>query len=118
MDENKKRIKYCPNFYKIMNFVFFDDDDLSKKIIDVYQKYVFEVDITNKSNVDKLKQFDNIIGKYIDDRTFRKELKNNMKKIQVRKGLNAMEAIVEWIINSFDKYEYGFTRNIYFSRWF
>ena len=37
MDENKKRIKYCPNFYKIMNFVFFDDDDLSKKIIDVHE---------------------------------------------------------------------------------
>ena len=33
MDENKKRVKHCPNFYKIMNFIFFDDDPLSKKIV-------------------------------------------------------------------------------------
>lgn len=118
MDDNKKRLKHCPNFYRIMNFVYYDDDTLSKKVFEVYQKYVFEVDLSDKKNINKLEHFDNIVGKYIDDHTFRKELRSQMKKIQVRKGANPMDAIVDWIFHVFDNYEFGYTKNIYFSRWF
>jgi hypothetical protein len=118
MDENKKRVKHCPNFYRIMNFIFYEDDTLSKKIIDVYQKFVFEVDLSDKKNITKLEHFDTIVGKYIDDHAFRNELKAQMKRIQVRKGVSAMDAVVDWIFNVFDNYEFGYTKNIYFSRWF
>lgn len=117
MKKNKQILKHCPNFYKIINFEYLSDDKLSEKLLDVYHTYVFKVDITNKQEVAKLEQLDSILSKYIDDYFFRKELKTEMKKIQVRKDEDVLTAIVNWIIKVFDNYEVGFTRNIYFSRW-
>ena len=31
MKKNKQILKHCPNFYKIVNFEFFEDDKLSEK---------------------------------------------------------------------------------------
>ncbi len=117
MNKNKQILKHCPNFYKIINFDYYEDDDLSEKIIDIYQKYVFVVNPSKEKEVKKLEELDYIINKYIDDYFFRKELRAWMTNIQVRKGEDIMEAIVSWIINVFDNYEVGYTKNIYLSRW-
>ncbi len=118
MNKNKKILRHCPNFYKIVNFEYFEDDKLSEKLIDVYQKYIFNrVDLNNKNQVTKLEQLDVVLSKYIDDYFFRKELKCEMKRIKVRKDEDTLTAIVNWIIKVFDNYEEGFTKNIYFSRW-
>ena len=118
MNKNKQVLKYCPNFYKIINFEYYEDDDLSERLIDVYKDYVFKVDINDKNELTKLKQVDKILDKYISDYFFRKELRSEMKKIKVRKDEDILTAIVNWIIKVFDNYEVGYTRNIYFSRWF
>ena len=55
------------------------------------------------------KGYTNIVTKTIND---------EMKKIKVRKDEDILTAIVDWIIKVFDNYEVGYTRNIYFSRWF
>ncbi len=117
MNKNKQILRHCPNFYKIINFEYYDDDELSKKLIDVYEKYVFKVDLSDKNEVKRLEQLDLVLNKYIDDYFFRKELKTEMKKIRVRKNEDILSAIVKWIIHVFDNYEVGYTRNIYFSRW-
>jgi len=117
MNKNKQVLKHCPNFYKIMNFEYYDDDKLSEKLIDIYHEYVFKIDINNKKDIAKLEQLDLILNKYIDDYFFRKELKFEMKRIKVRKDEDILSAIVNWIIKVFDNYEEGYTRNIYFSRW-
>ena len=118
MNKNKQALKYCPNFYKIINFEYYEDDELSQRLIDVYKDFVFKVDLSNKNEVAKLEQIDKILDKYISDYFFRKELRNEMKKIKVRKDEDILTAIVDWIIKVFDNYEVGYTRNIYFSRWF
>lgn len=117
MHENKQRLRHCPNFYKIVNFEYFEGDKLSEKLIDIYQEYVFKVDLTNKKEVVKLEQLDVVLRKYTEDHFFRKELKVEMKRIRVRKDEDILNAIVNWIIRVFDSYEEGFTKNIYFSRW-
>lgn len=117
MNKNKQALRHCPNFYRIVNFEYLEDDKLSEKLIDVYQEYVFKVDLHDKKEVSKLEQLDSILSKYIDDYIFRKELKAEMKKIRVRKDEDILSAIVNWIIKVFDNYEEGYTRNIYFSRW-
>ena len=117
MNKNKQILKHCPNFYKIMNFEYYEDDLLSDKLINVYHDYVIKVSLDDKKNIAKLEQVDFIINKYIDDYFFRKELKAEMVKIRVRKGEDILEAIINWIIKVFDNYEVGYTRNIYFSRW-
>lgn len=117
MNKNKQILKHCPNFYKIVNFEFFEDDELSKKLLSVYEDFVFKVELTNKSAVMKVEQLDVVLSKYIDDYFFRKELREEMKKIRIRKDEDILVAIVNWLIKVFDNYEVGFTRNIYFSRW-
>lgn len=117
MNKNKQVLRHCPNFYRIVNFEYLEDDKLSEKLIDVYQEYVFKININDKKDISKVEQLDSILSKYIDDYIFRKELKTEMKKIRVRKDEDILTAIVNWIIKVFDNYEEGFTRNIYFSRW-
>lgn len=117
MNKNKQILKHCPNFYKIINFEYFEDDHLSEKLIGIYEDYVFKVNINDKNQVQKLEQLDLILNKYIDDYFFRKELMTEMQKIKVRKDEDILTAIVNWIISVFDNYEIGYTRNIYFSRW-
>lgn len=117
MHKNKQILRHCPNFYKIVNFEYFEGDELSEKLIDIYQEYVFKVDLTNKKEVVKLEQLDIVLRKYTEDHFFRKELKVEMKRIRIRKGEDILDAIVNWIIKVFDNYEEGFTKNIYFSRW-
>lgn len=117
MKKNKQVLTHCPNFYKITNFEYYEDDLLSEKLVEVYEEFVFKVDLVNKKQITKLEQLDLILNKYIDDYFFRKELKAEMKKIKIRKDEDILNAIVDWIIKVFDNYEVGYTRNIYFSRW-
>lgn len=117
MNKNKMILKHCPNFYKIMNFEYLEDDELSERLIKVYHDYVFRVDLANRVEITKLEAIDAVLAKYIDDYFFRKELKNEMKQIRIRKDEDKLTAIVNWIIKVFDNYEVGYTRNIYFSRW-
>lgn len=117
MNKNKQILKHCPNFYKIMDFEYFEDDKLSEKLVNVYEEFVFSVELNNKKQISKLEQLDYILNKYIDDYFFRKELKTEMTKIRIRKGEDILNAIVNWVIKVFDNYEVGYTRNIYFSRW-
>ena len=117
MKKNKQILKHCPNFYKIVNFEYFQDDELSERLISVYEDFVFKVELTNKQQVAKLEQLDHVLSRYIDDYFFRKELKAEMKRITIRKDEDVLTAIVNWIIRVFDNYEVGYTRNIYFSRW-
>lgn len=117
MKKNKQILKHCPNYYKIMDFEFYKDDKLSQKLLDVYEDYVFKVDLNNKNQIVKLEQIDLILARYIDDYFFRKELRSEMGKIRVRKDEDILIAVIDWIIKVFDNYEVGYTRNIYFSRW-
>lgn len=117
METNKQILKHCPNFYKIINFEYFDEDKLSEKLISVYEDFVFSVNPKDKKQVRLLEQLDTVLLKYIDDYFFRKELKSEMQRIKVRKNSDVLNSIVEWIIKVYDNYEVGYTRNIYFSRW-
>lgn len=117
MNQNKLVLKHCPNFYKIINFEYLEDDELSERLIRVYHDYVFKVDLNNRVEVTKLEELDLVLNRYIDDYFFRKELKREMKQIRIRKDEDKLTAVVNWIIKVFDNYEVGYTRNIYFSRW-
>ncbi len=114
---NKLILKHCPNFYKILNFEYYDDDKLSEKSISVYEDFVFSVNINDKKQIKVLENLDGVLNKYIEDYFFRKELKSEMQRIKVRRNDDVLNSIVKWIIKVYDNYEVGYTRNIYFSRW-
>lgn len=116
--KNKKFLAYCPNYYKISEFDYYEDDYVSEKLIQVYQEYIFTVDLENKEQVNKLRMIDKILAKYIEDYNFRHELKTGLLKIKVKKSSsNILEVLVNSIIDLFDNYETTFTRTIYIARW-
>ncbi len=118
MDRNKQILKFCPNFYKILQFTPYEDDKISGKLIKLYQKYIFDIDINNLEDVESVKQLDHVISKYIDDYLFRKEMQKQIVNIKIRKdSKNVLKEIIKSILKIFDNYEEYTTRVIYISRW-
>ncbi len=117
MKNNKRVLKYCPNFHKIINFDYTKEDYVSERLITVYKEYIFSIDLNNRENTSKMEILDTTISKYIDDYFFRKEMKNSLKQLKIKRGEDIFQAIVEQVIKIYNRYEEDFTRNIYISRW-
>lgn len=118
MNRNKQIVALCENFYKIINFEPMEGDNITEKLIRIYQEYIFNIDITDKSAVESVLKLDSILGKYINDYSFRKELQREILKVQVRRDAkNVLKEIIDSIIRIFNNYEEYTTRVIYISRW-
>lgn len=117
MKKQKLILSYCPYFYKIINFEFYEDDVISKKLIMLYRDYIFNVDVTNKRDIAKAQRLDLILNKYIDDYVFRKTLQKDILSINVLDGETKEQVFISGIFSIYDAYESGYTRNIYFARW-
>ncbi len=117
MKKNKIILNHCPNFYKIKNFEYDSGDYVTAKLINIYEDYIFKINEKDNNDLEKIENLDFILGKYVDDYTFRKEIKNGMLNIRVKRGTDIIETIVMSLIKLFENYEEGYTRNIYFARW-
>lgn len=118
MDVNKEVLKFCPNFNRIVNFEYFEEDVVTERLINIYEKFIFSTDIYDEDDIQMVKNIDYVLGRYIDDYLFRKEMQIEIFQVRVRKTCtNMLKAIVEGIIRIFERYEEGTTRNIYISQW-
>lgn len=115
---NKMVLNYCPNFYKIVNYDIDQDDKITSKLISIYQDYIFNIDLANIEETKLVKEIDVVLAKYIDDYEFRKNLKESIVKVKIKKScVNILKTIVESIIAIFNNYEEYTTRNVYIARW-
>lgn len=118
MRKNKIILKHCPYFYKIINFEYTEDDNVTSRLIEIYKKYIFNIDINNEEDLKRVEKIDFVLNKYIEDYFFRKDMKNRLLNVRVNKNSkNLLKNLVDGIINAFDSYEMDYTRNIYFARW-
>ena len=117
MGNNEQILKHCPHFYTIINFEFYSDDNISEKLIDVYQKYVFTINLNNKEEVKKLEKLDKLMYTYISDNAFRNQIKLDIRSIKVAKSGNILESIVNAIIGFFEKYEDIRISRVVLPRW-
>lgn len=116
--DNKVVLKYCPDYYRIINEEFNELDYMSDKIIQVFQQYIFSIDIRNKNDIKKISSLNKAIVRYFDDREFKTILTNFLLALKVPKSTkNVVSIIVDNIIEQHLKYMEGFTRNIYIPRW-
>ena len=116
--DNKIILKYCPNYYRIINEEFFDLDIISDKVIQVLQAYIFSVDVKNKNELKNVTALDKALVRYFDDREFKTYLTNHLIALKVsRKETNIMRFIANSIIACHEKYLEGFTRNLYIPKW-
>ena len=88
-----------------------------KSFINIYSDYIFNIDENNKDELKKIEDLDYVLSKYIDDYSFRKETQNELLKLRIKRGSNIIDVMINAILKIFEKYQEGYTRNIYFSRW-
>ena len=117
MDYSKQILDHCPNFYKIVNFDYFEDDNFTASLIKIYREYIFSVNPLDSENVKKVEQIDMVLAKYIDDYIFRKTMKYELSQVRITDKNDLIQKLINSILGIFDKYEEGKTRNIYIARW-
>ena len=117
MSNNKEVLKYCPNYYNIVNFDFQSEDKISEKIISIYKSYVFSVDISNEQELDKVSELDRVLASYIHDYVFRSTLKKEIINVKVNRDSNILVSLVNAILKIFVNYEEYTTRQLYISKW-
>ncbi len=116
--ENKIILKYCKDYYKIINEEFNELDYMSDKIIQIYQSFIFSVNIKSKAEIKKATDLNTAIVRYFEDREFRTILNNFLSSLKVsKKETDVIAFIAKSIIKEYDKYMEGFTRNLYIPRW-
>jgi len=114
----KEVLNYCPNFNRIVSFDYTKDDYISSKLIRVYKDFVFKVNVGCSEDRKKVSEIDYVLGKYIDDYAFRKELRLEIVHVKVKKTCtDILRAIVESIIHIFDNYLENSTKKIRIARW-
>ena len=118
MNNNKQIIKYCPNFYRIINFNPILGDELTDKIIQMYQEYIFKVDINDEEAINEIKELDAAIAKYINDYSFRKEVQKRIVTVKIKQDCkDVIKYLMDFIIKLFTDYSDYTTRVIYISKW-
>ncbi len=117
MNRNKDILKYCPNYYTIINFDFKDNDIVSDKLIKVYKSYIFSIDEKSEEDIKRVEELDNVLASYIKDYLFRSTLQKEIMTVKVKKDNNVLKNLVDIIIKIFTNYEEYTTRKIYISKW-
>ena len=116
--ENKIVLKYCKDYYRIINEEFSELDYMSSKVIQIYQNFIFSINVRNKAQLRKAIDLNTAVARYFDDREFRSLLNTFLTSLKVSKSeTNVMGFISGEIIKEYEKYREGFTRNLYISRW-
>ena len=116
--DNKIIIKYCKDYYRIINEEFSADDYMSDKVIKIYQSFIFSINVKNKNELKKAIALNTAVARYFDDREFRTLLNSYLAALKVSKSETNVIAYIANAINSqYEKYREGFTRNLYIPRW-
>lgn len=104
-------IDSCPNYDKIVNFLYLENDIISKFLINCYQEYLFNI----KSEKSKLK-IDNIMGLYTDKEDFYKYVQNYFD-LSNNEIYDSYDKVVRKLIKVYKEYEEEKLKKIKNSRW-
>lgn len=115
---NKVVLKYSKDYYRIINEEFDELDYITDRLINIYQSYIFSIDISNKQNRKQVSALNEIMVKYFEDKNFKKELTNTLISLKFPKNTqNVLSEIIKVIEKTYKKYMEGFTRNLYIPKW-
>lgn len=115
---NKVILKYCPDYYRIINEEFSELDTMSDKVIEIYQSFIFSIDINEKEDLKLITQLNKAVCRYFDDREFKKMLTLSLMALRLPKSTkDVLGALANEIIKQYNKYMEGFTRNLYIPKW-
>jgi len=103
-------IESSPNYDKIVNFLYEDNDIVSKLLIDYYRQYLFNI----KSNKNKL-NIDNIMNIYTDKEDFYKYIQEYF--INSDEIYDTYDRAIRLLNKLYRQFEYERIRKIKNARW-
>ncbi len=111
-----EKIKNSKSYNIITNCEFLDDDLFSKKLVEYYKRII---DTSSDSvNLDKIKKYDRVMRKYIEDYTFSKKLKNSVDVSTILMSkVDLSEAVLEYAVDFLSKYDEKIEEPIVNTRW-
>ena len=116
--KNREILKFCPDYYMILEEEIMENDPVSIKIVQIFQEYTFSIDINNKKQIELLRNLTIAVKRYFDDSDFKKEVINLIATLRIKVGVNnVFEFISEKIVEAYNKYAEHYTRNLYIPRW-
>lgn len=101
--------KYSPNYDKIVNFLYEDDDFVSSRLITIYRDYLFG------NNNRYKKKLDMVLGSYTDKSEFYRYVEDYFRKDD--NLLDTDEKILNKLIHLYDEFEKEKLRKINNTRW-
>lgn len=115
---NKDIIKYCENFYEIINFEPMGNDVITEKMIVLYKKYIFGQKVLDEKTIENIINLDKAMKKYIDDCLFRKDMQKCIINVKVQSGVvDYIKLFIDKIVDFFVNYSVYTTRVVYVSKW-
>lgn len=116
MKEKVKVLTCCSHFDEIVNYDFLEDDVLTKKIIQYYQDYIFNIE-EKEENLKLIKELDEAVFKYMDDYRFAKSLKDTLDvDIITSDSFTYLDQLMLYIVEYFQTYDEK-TLNVTPTRW-
>lgn len=105
MREKVKVLTCCCHFDDIVNYDFLEDDVLTKKLIQYYQDFIFNVD-EREDNLLLIKQLDEAVYKYMDDYHFAKNLRSKLDiDTIVSDNFAYLDDLMHYIVKFFNEYD-------------
>jgi hypothetical protein len=117
-ENNKKVLAHSPNYYKIINEEFDEDDQVTCKLLQVFSKFVELVDINDKDLIKTLEKADEVMMKYFTIDDFRRELTKALSEMKIRKNVeNVIVYVMKCLNTAYEKFLESYTRNLYIPKW-
>lgn len=117
-EDNKRIIQMCPNYYSIISMKTKEEDKMSKKILTIYEEYIFMIDINNHEDLERIKTLDKLVYRYFIDISFRKDILDDLERIKIKKTENnLLESIIDKLVELYNFYLEDYTKKMYIPKW-
>jgi hypothetical protein len=118
MANQKKILEHCINFDEIVNCDFLEDDVLTKRLIEYYRDYVFNINDEDEKQLKHIRELDNAMHHYVRDYRFAKKLKETLDvDAVVKSDFPYLEQLMKFIIQFLEKYENDTAEVFVQTRW-
>ena len=73
-------ITSCPHYEQIMAYSFYEEDEISKQLIQSFQNYINDDNISIEERTKRLPKWDQLLYRYIKEETFFVYVQHKLKE--------------------------------------
>lgn len=118
MANQRKILEHCHNFDEIVNCDYLEDDILTKKLIDYYRDFVFNINEEDEKQLDLVKDLDKAMYRYIEDYRFAKRIRETLDvDAVVSTDFPYLEQLMRFLVQFHSDYEEETAEIIVQTRW-